>query len=190
MITRILALDLATHIGWALGDVGGVPRFGTESMGKTSSSPGAVFGNCVKWTSEFLRDADPRPDIIVIESLLPDEAVSGHTNKRTKERLAGLHGVVRGVAHCRGVFQVATYPTQEVRRHFIGIGTLKREKAKVAVMEHCRTMGWDVQTDDEADALALWHFACCLIDPSVGIRATPMFFQKVTAEQFRRKGRA
>jgi hypothetical protein len=61
-----------------------------------------------------------------------------------------------------------------VRLHFIGCNP-KRAVAKPMVMRQCRAMGWAVEDDNEADALATWSYMCALIDPKLALTPTPLF---------------
>jgi hypothetical protein len=178
-MTDILALDLATITGWARGPVGGAPASGSIRFGKREASENAVFAHALEWLAALL-DPQPRPDMIVIEAMLPPGAKVGGTNTGVRDRLAGLHGVVRGVAHLRGVFDIQAHPVAAIRGHFIGVRGLKRDKAKPAIVARCRELGWGPIVDDNAaDALAAWSFACSLIDPRQALRVSPLFNRRL-----------
>ena len=180
-MTDILALDIATQLGWARGRVGDVtPMFGHFRFAKPGASAAAVFGNAIKFLSAIL-EPQPRPDIVIVESLLPVLAKPGETDREVRDRLSGLHAIARGVCFLRGVYQINEASVQQVRGHFIGIHNLKRDKAKAAVIGQCRRIGWQVENDDEGDACALWSYACCLIDPELGTRTSPLFNPKLRA---------
>jgi hypothetical protein len=36
-------------------------------------------------------------------------------------------------------------------------------------------MGWEVEDDNEADALATWHYMCALLEPRLALAPTPLF---------------
>jgi hypothetical protein len=180
-MTDVLALDIATTIGWARGNVGDTdPQFGSLRFAKPGSSSNAVFGNAIKWLTATLEPM-PRPDIVIIESLLPVLAKAGQTDRETRDRLYGLHAIVRGVCFLRGVYEIQEASVQAVRGHFIGVHNLRREPAKAEVMAQCKRIGWAVENDDEGDACALWHYATCLIDPVLGTRVSPLFNAKLRA---------
>jgi hypothetical protein len=180
-VTDILALDIATITGFARGRVGETPIAGSLSFNNkkltTSTSNNAVFGNALRWLSDLLRD-EPRPDIVIMESMLPPGAMLNHTSRHVRDRLAGLHGVMRGVAHLRGIAQIAEASVGDVRAHFIFDRMAKRETAKRETMRQCEMMGWKAENDHEADALALWSFAASLIDPKQAMKVMPMFMRK------------
>src|SRR5262245_24963892 len=128
-MTNILALDLATTCGWARGKIDGVPAAGSVRFGKANASDNAVFGNALTWISNALYPS-PRPDIVIIEAMLPPEAKLGHTTRETRDRLAGLHGIARGVAYLREIPDIREASVGDVRAHFIGTRTLKSFAAK------------------------------------------------------------
>jgi len=170
----ILALDLATTTGFARGAPGSMPVCGFIDFAPHGASENAVFGNALTWLSGYLL-VHPRPTSIILEAMLPPEALKGATSRATRDRLAGLHGIVRSVAHCRGVYEISTVSVQSVRQHFCGNRLAKKD----AVLERCRILGWDVKANhNAADAAATWHFACSLIDPKLALQVTPLFYGK------------
>lgn len=177
-MTNILAIDVATRTGWARGDAHGQPTAGSIRFGGLHASANAVFGNALKWISQLL-EPQPRPDILMLEAMLPPGAKVGHTSRATRDRLAGLHGVIRGVAFLRGIPEIAEASVGDVRAHFIGTRGMKSEAAKRATLERCRRLDWLASDDNAADALALWSFATSLIDPKLALRVVPMFNRRL-----------
>jgi len=176
---NILAIDLATKTGWARGySSDDAPEFGTVnfgSKGKGGRMPGtgdAVFATALDWMATML---DPVPDILIVESLLPPEAMKDKTSRQVRDRLAGLHGVIRAVAKRAGVGEITEVSVGDTRAHFIGTRTLRRDDAKRDVMDRCLSLGWHVNNDNEGDACAIWSFAVSLIDPNQSLRVSPLF---------------
>jgi len=165
-----LALDLATVTGWARGAPGELPRCGTVRFGEEGASDNAVFAQALTWAAKYL-EPEPRPTSIIIEAMLPPQARIGKTSRQTRDRLAGLHGIVRAVAYCRGIYDIGTISVLSVRKHFTG----SQNASKHAVYERCRMLGWQVPDMNASDAAATWHFACAMIDPRLGIEVTPLF---------------
>lgn len=171
----ILALDLATTCGFARGRVDATPVCGSIRFGKTGASPNAVFAAALRWFTRALAQ-EPKPDLLILESMLSPDAKTGLTNRDVRDRLAGLHGCIRGVAHLNGIYEIDEATVGDVRAHFIQDRTLKRDPAKRAVLERCRQLGWISDADlDAADALALWSYARSRIDPERGLEVVPMF---------------
>jgi hypothetical protein len=173
MTSFVLALDLATISGWAKGYVGGEPNYGSLRFAKADASENAIFNAALRWANELLAEK-PRPDFIMIERLLPGDAKRGHTNSQVRDRLAGLHAIVRAMAFERGVYRIETVDVGAARRHFIG-DSPAREQAKREVMRQCRKLGWAPADDNAGDALALWHYQCSRIDPRLALRVSPLF---------------
>jgi hypothetical protein len=143
-------------------------------FGKSGASDNAVFSHCLTWLSRQL-EPKPRPDLLVVEGMLPPGAKLGHTSADVRDRLAGLHGIVRAVAFLRGIYRIEEHSVGDVRAHFIGDRMLKREAAKRETLRRCRALGWPVDDDDAADACALWSFAASLIDPAQALKLSPLF---------------
>ena len=174
----IIALDIATRTGWALGRPSQAPRSGSQRFGQFHSDPHEIFGAALKWFSEFLQQQEPRPDTLIVEQMLPPLAMKGQTSRAVRDRLAGLHGVMLGVAQLRGVGEIAQASVGDVRSHFIGDRMCRREQAKREVMLQCETQGWPAQDHNAADACALWSYACTLIRPELGLRVVPLFHRR------------
>jgi hypothetical protein len=178
MMTEILAIDLATMTGFARGRVGELPVAGSILFGARGATNNAVFGNALAWISKLL-EPQPRPDLVIMEAMLPPDAMKNHTSRAVRDRLAGLHGVIRGVAYLRGIGEIAEAQVGDVRGHFIFDRQAKREFAKRETLQQCEMMGWQAANDHEADALALWSYACALIDPAHALKVVPMFRRRI-----------
>ena len=176
-MTDILAIDVATKTGFARGVVGSVPDFGTINFGKMPGDGNRIFGAALEWMHEMI-EVKP-PDIVILEAMLPPDAMKNKTSRQVRDRLAGLHGIIRAVAFRHKVGEVAEGTVGDVRAHFLGVRNLRRLDAKKAVIDRCQDLGWDVANDNEADALALWSYACGLIDPASALRVSPLFNPKL-----------
>ena len=177
MATDIIAFDIATVTGWARGLVGGVPTSGTVSFGNKDASHNAIFGNALRTFAQML-EREPRPEILVMEALLPAEVLS---NADTRNLLAGLQGICRGVAHMRKIYNIGVVNVGDVRQHFISYRHAPRDRAKRDTILRCKQLGWGDVTDDAADALACWHFACSLIKPELALETSPLFNRRLRA---------
>ena len=171
----VIAFDIATVTGWARGRVGGVPSSGTVSFGAKGASHNAIFGNALRTFARML-EGEPRPEILVMEALLPAEAVS---NAETRNLLAGLQGICRGVAHMRKIYNIGVVNVGDVRQHFINYRNAPRDRAKRDTITRCKQLGWAVADDNAADALACWHFACSLIKPELALETSPLFNRRL-----------
>ena len=175
-MTDIIAFDIATVTGWARGRVGGVPTSGTVAFARsTGASHNAIFGNALRTFAQML-EPEPRPEALVMEALLPAEVLS---NAETRNLLAGLQGICRGVAHMRGIYNIGTVNVGDVRKHFINERACPRDRAKRETIARCKALGWAVIDDNAADALACWHFACSLIKPELALETSPLFNRRL-----------
>lgn len=182
----VLALDLATDSGWAIGPVGGVPRCARLPLG-SSSSPAEKGARLVRWLSELL--LVERPRLVVIERPLNIRIlVKIGASHDTVLLLYGLAYLAMTICNMRGVHDVRFADVQDVREHFVGRRTFaasrnpltgkkitSRAVAKSAIIDACRMRGWEVEDDNAADAAATWSYGCALLNPRTAVMATPLF---------------
>jgi hypothetical protein len=169
----ILALDLATISGWAYGSIKAkVPDFGTMVL-SPGASDNAVFAHALHAFDDLIGKA--APDFIILEAMLPPQAMKGATSRQVRDRLAGLHAIARAVAYRRKIYTIKTATVGDVREHFINDRMLRRGAAKREVIRACQLLGWMVADDNQADACALWSYACALVDPKTALRVSPLF---------------
>lgn len=150
----ILAFDLATNTGVAVGDSrDNAPHFWSEKFGQGREGQGVKFSQAMDLTNRLI--ARYKPDVIAIEAAL----AQGGGGAAARVQLAmGLRACVLGVADMRRV-QTVEYAVSTIRKHFIGHGKLERKKAKAETIHRCKILGWDVANDNEADACAVWDYA-------------------------------
>ena len=164
----IAALDLASQTGAAVGEPCCRPILFTEKLGQTGAPHGERFDAALHMMSRIIKQYSPA--LIVLEAPLK---IPG-TKSDVEMMLMGLRGCVMGVAH-RHHIPFDQHSVQTIRKHFIGTAKLKRKEAKLATIARCKQLGWGPKNDDEADAAALWHYACCLTSRSYSISQTPLF---------------
>jgi len=172
----ILALDLASVCGWAVGDPGKLLAHGSLRFARQGSSHEAIFAKAHVWLDDKIETF--RPTTVVWEAPLPASFKRGKTNVDTTTLLYGLPAVIGALTYLRRIYDIRKAATRDVRLHFIGQNP-KGAKAKPMVIRQCRAMGWDVKDDNEADACATWHYMCSLIRPELAIRPTPLFGQTI-----------
>lgn len=155
-----MAFDIASNTGFAFGETGSRPRSGSIRFAPAGSDHELIFANALKWASEQMRVE--RPGLVIWEAPIPAAFKSGFTNVNTTKILYGLPAVFGAVAHLLGVNDIREAPVQSIRRHFIGQNP-KKAVAKKLIIAHCRSLGLSPADDNEADALAIWHYACATI---------------------------
>lgn len=154
----VLALDIATTTGIAVGNAGGAPRAWSHHLGKASKPE--RFSHMLRLTSDLIEEH--KPDLVAVE-----EPSHGQFEDAS---LVGLWACAQGVAANRGI-EAESWPVPSIRKHFLGrhytarsFPDLPRAKAKAKikalVVERCRVLGWGDMDADAADAAALWDFAC------------------------------
>jgi len=168
---NILALDLATVTGWAWGKPGETPKFGQQRFGKPLATRPQIYKQYRLWLGLFC--SAHKIDWIVYESPQLPFTMTSRTNIGTIRLLIGLCELLEEWAPEHDI-ELREASVSQVRCHFIG-ANLKRDLAKRLTIERCKAMGWDVQNDDQGDALALWHYQACLMDPILGTKSTPLF---------------
>lgn len=155
---KVMALDLGTVTGVAVGCAGEAPALQTEILGK-GLEHGARFSALRRTVGRLLTDHGP--DLLVIEAPIP----AGPKGKAARLELAyGYRASVYDAAYTRAT-RVREFSVSSVRAHFIGEGNMESEAAKAAVFSRCRSLGWDPQNTDESDAAAVWDLACSILAP-------------------------
>lgn len=172
MTGEILALDLASTVGWARGAPGGKVVSGSVRLAPAGASTAEKSAAMIRWLTPQLKI---RPRLLVIEAPMAPSQMAGKTNAKTARVLLGLPFVVEGVAYLSGVHSIREANVQDVRKHFIGRRTVPNGQAKSVVIAECRRRGYEPADDNEADALALWSYAAAIIAPETGVASTPLF---------------
>lgn len=164
----IMALDLATRTGFAIGKPGGAIRSGSVRLRDSEDINSRGFRKLGIW----LRDqfSVEMPELVMIEAPLPVGAMidwDGGDGHRPKFRsnpntIFFLNGLVSGAHTICGPYGVRCLEAsvQTVRKHFVGHA--RPENPKAAVIARCRQLGLMAsqnKDDNEADALALHDYA-------------------------------
>src|SRR5579864_7006457 len=165
----VLALDLASVSGWAVGEPGSKPLHGSIRFATKGASHEAIFANAFRWMNGMLLAHAPK--LVVWEAPMPTSFKTSNVNTTTL--LYGLPAVIGAAAYLRGGYDIRKANTSDVRNHFIGSNP-KRAKAKGLVIRQCCAMGWNCSDDNEADALATWSYMCSLLDPRLALAPTAL----------------
>jgi len=175
----VLAMDLATRCGWAFADAAAVrawpssqpfahrsqsdansgrvrslippearppARFGTIITGKPGSTHGERSACLSDWLGAFQQAHGP--GLIVIEQPMPAKF---SRNLSATEIAIGLRMVVQAHCHRHGLPAIREVPIISAKAWF---GS-RLQKDKAPMMACARSLGWEVATDHEADALAI-----------------------------------
>jgi hypothetical protein len=183
----VLALDLSTDTGWALGPVGGTPRCHSLPLGDRSATAEEKGAKLVRFLVDLFKVE--RPKLVVIEKPLNTAVlnkIGAHFN--TTYMLYGLAHTAAVVAQMSGVQMIRFADVQDVTAHFCGQRTFKagydpvrrkqltsRQARKAAVIAACERQGWHVEDDNAADAAATWSYGCAMLNPRLAAAVTPLF---------------
>ena len=155
---RILALDLARIVGWAVGTPTDTrPQCGSIEIVRGDASMAKLFSEWRMMLRDFL-SLHPDIGLVIFESPLVPGMMGGRTNIQTIRRLIGLAAVTEELLFTLGKYDIREARVSDVRTHFLGSNRHKREQAKALTMQRCRQLGWEVTDDNQADALALWDY--------------------------------
>jgi Holliday junction resolvasome RuvABC endonuclease subunit len=144
----ILALDLATNIGWAKGDGSYLPLFGSYRLPKTGDDVGQFLLAYEQWFGSVV--AQVSPSLVVFETpILP-----GTTSFKTVTKLQSIAGLTELLCLKAGVKCRSVQPTV-VKKSWTGKGNAK----KPDMMARAQALGFDVTDNDQADAIAIWFHA-------------------------------
>lgn len=175
----ILALDLASRTGWALGKVyDRVPQSGSIRFAKPGAGMGPIFAHYRMWLNRMAEEN--KIDVVVFESPMTPAHMLGKTNITTIRTLMGLPAITEEAFFSRGLGEARYYDVREakvtdIRRHFLGGTRHKRATAKAMTIAACRRLGWSPQDDNAADALALWHYQASIFEPRFALQTSPLF---------------
>lgn len=154
---RILAIDPARYLGWAHGEPGGTPIYGTHRLpaGKYSRRALALEGLLI----DLIKGSG-------IEKVYAEEPLMRRANSfKALISTAGLASMIGVTCERLGIDLV--YVPQQTWRSQFGIPTQaprkiknadeRRKWMKAQCIARCEKLGYAPQDDNAADALGLWH---------------------------------
>jgi len=150
----ILVLDLATRLGFAVMRNGGNRQIvsGVHVVAKPRTGVGAFLAGYEDWLAQMLFDEVPA--VVVFESpIMPTT-----TTPEVLRKLIGLAGCTEKMCH-RDKITCYEARNSTVLKYFTGYGGGSREERKASVLAECRRLGFKPEDDNEADALAILHYA-------------------------------
>jgi len=169
----ITCLDLAITTGVAHGLAGAAkPVLETWSLKEPGTRP-AKLALLDQMLDRHI--ADYHPDMIFYERPLPIAVLMkiGATES-TIQMLRSLAAVAEGSAG-RHDLRVGSWTVQEARQGVMGRGRFPRGEAKRAVMAFCRTLKYEPENDNTADALIGFLYQSALLNPRTAHLSTPLF---------------
>jgi crossover junction endodeoxyribonuclease RuvC len=144
----ILALDLGHTTGWALGSPDGGVTSGTAEFRQDRWQGGGIkFLKFKRWLTELKGHAGGL-DLIVFEEM------RRHLGVDSAHAMRGWLAILTAWCEHHGV-PYEGVPVGTIKRHITGKGN----SDKTAVIDAVRRLGFQPADDNEADALALLHWA-------------------------------
>ena len=192
MTGGLLALDVATATGWAYGLPDARPQWGTFDASKRSAENGEILARFEGWIEGRLDEWQPAwvafespyvprvaPTKVRVKgaviATLPAPGVP--LNAKVARRLYQLCGLVELACH-RHAIEVREATASSITQAFTGFaGWRGRDNKKKATVRMCEHYGWQVNDDDQADALALWVYMESVFYPGSQRSAGPLFAQ-------------
>jgi hypothetical protein len=147
---RILALDLGTHCGWALGEGVALIGSGTQVFEKTET-PGERFFEFRSWVEAV--GLNPKVDIIIYEKPLGRWAKS----QAQVDLSIGFKTRLEEFAYAHKI-ELKPVPIATLKKATTGNGHAEKEEM-VAAVNRIFSLTLTKKQHDEADALALLHYA-------------------------------
>ena len=144
----ILALDLGTTTGWALRSSDGLITSGVASFRNGRFDGGGMrYLRFTNWLGELERLSGPVAAIWF-------EEVRRHAGTDAAHVYGGLMATLTAWAELRGV-PYQGVPVGTIKRHATGRGNANKD----AMIAAARARGFSPADDNEADALAILHWA-------------------------------
>jgi Holliday junction resolvasome RuvABC endonuclease subunit len=154
---RIMALDIATVTGFAIGEAGRIPQSGSVRLKRPAEGADVAAFNMLAFLRDrFVLDA---PDLVVIEDFLNPVA-----HKSADAVILQLQCFGVAVAVCRSYgLRFETPKPETIRKHFAGRGRAgTRQETKAMVLNRAKALGYvprDCRDDNRADACAAFDYA-------------------------------
>ena len=142
---KIIGLDLATAAGFAIGEPGGEPRFGTHLLPSTGEDVGAFGVAFEDWLSPLIKAE--RPEVVLYEA----PSMFAKSTPATVIKLNGLAYDAEKICKRLGVRCFKVNPSK-LKKFFTGRGNAK----KPDMVATAKRYGWRVLDDNAADACAVW----------------------------------
>ena len=146
---NILALDLGTKTGYALRRRDGTLRYGTEVFTPRASwTPGQKWQRYRAWLSKTI--AEEAVDLIVFE----DVKAHGKGAVLAAHAYGGFRAMLEMVADQHRV-RLLPVGVGTIKKHWTGKGNANKD----AMLAQAKARGFRPETDNDADALAILHWA-------------------------------
>jgi len=145
-VSAILAIDPGIHMGWALLKGNGKVSFGQENFNQPVGRVGQRFLALGEWLAHTHKTK--RLDLIAYEKVMR------HKGVYAAHAYGGFIAIL--TAFCeREQIDYAAIPVGTIKKHWVDDG----HATKAQMMEEALGRGFNITTDNEADALAILDYA-------------------------------
>jgi hypothetical protein len=163
----IIALDLATKAGVAIGRPGERPVLTTAKLRRDPTDNDIdIFAYALRWVERLVDENDA--GVVALE-----QPVAIHDSRL----LFGLRGIAAAAAR-RGGARVIEATVGEWRAYALGTARLKGPVAKERCVDLVRRLKWDAPDHNAAEAAMIWLWGCSCIAPKLVQRAEPLFLPR------------
>ena len=163
----IAGLDLATKTGVCIGKPGTRPTFFARDLGRGQDHC-VRWGNALRLAHELIKEH--HVEAIGIEASVQ----AAHHKKSQNDLLGGVIACVRGWANLKGI-PTMTFAPSTIDKRFLGYAAKGSKERKTAIWRQCQVFGWAPQTQDEADAGAVWEAMCVEVSPAYAASSGTLF---------------
>lgn len=181
----ILALDPATHCGWARWRPGmEKPASGAFDLPSGDEDLGRV-GYQLHFELAQMHKLE-RIERLFYEAPIPPSQMMGQTQLRVTAKVFTIAGHIESFCYAKNI-RCRMVGMGAWRRFFVGKGAGEKTAIfKSWAKERCRQLGWDIRSHDEADACGILAYGISL-DPAL---KAPWAEALLFAEEFQPKRKA
>lgn len=147
LVGKIMTFDLAASTGYAVGRPGEVPTFGSHRFASTGDNFGRHQANARDWLTRVIFEHDP----VMIGYEQP--SLFGITTPATVIKLCSYGATLEEICLPEGLnIPVRQINPSQLKKFFTGNGRAKKPE----MIAQAKRFGFQVENDDEADAVAMW----------------------------------
>lgn len=149
----LLALDLATCVGWCKGDGTRIPMYGSLRLPSTGDNVGQFLS---AWRKELIELLQGTTKVIFEAPILPKT-----TSMKTVTKLHSMAGLTELACYNMQIPCFSVQP-MSVKKNWLGkvpnTRGMKPHEKKAPMIQRAKDLGFDPQDSDTADAIAIWFF--------------------------------
>lgn len=166
-----LVFDLATNVGWCVGNPGGEPKYGSHHLkAKNADHVGSYAVDFDTFAGGLITKHRPTHVGFCATILPTTRRIGGRivAAKFTPSTIRKLNGLAWHAEFLAEKFELQAFEMYEAqaKKFFTGAGNATDPD----IIAQCQAYGFDPHNADEADAIMSWAFACDQLAPHVPSR--------------------